>query len=231
VSPDRGSYRMRHRWALNLQGLIEAMRDYYDVLGVAPGAGAEEIKRAYRQLARRYHPDISGDERGSRLPRSVARLRGAAGSRAAPFVRRALVIRHRTTDWLGDESRSTFPSVSERARSHARFLFRGHARALSVGRNRGDPAGSVLGHARAASRAAAPHLSEMRRTWGSLGGMVRDLRRRRRGSNTARHAASCAGRCREGATFRFSVLPRVRRRPLSKSGLQSAEAVRYCRTC
>lgn len=41
------------------------MRDYYDVLGVAADAGADEIKRAYRQLARRYHPDISGDERGS----------------------------------------------------------------------------------------------------------------------------------------------------------------------
>ena len=39
------------------------MRDYYDVLGVTADAGAEEIKRAYRQLARRYHPDISGDDR------------------------------------------------------------------------------------------------------------------------------------------------------------------------
>ena len=39
------------------------MRDYYDVLGVAADAGADEIKRACRQLARRYHPDISG-ERG-----------------------------------------------------------------------------------------------------------------------------------------------------------------------
>lgn len=40
------------------------MRDYYDILGVAPDAGADEIKRAHRQLIRRYHPDISGDDPG-----------------------------------------------------------------------------------------------------------------------------------------------------------------------
>jgi curved DNA-binding protein CbpA len=42
------------------------MRDYYDVLGVGADAGADEIKRAYRQLARRYHPDISGDDRAAK---------------------------------------------------------------------------------------------------------------------------------------------------------------------
>src|SRR6185436_5388885 len=39
-----------------------SMRDYYDVLGVAPDAGADEIKRAHRQLTRRYHPDITGED-------------------------------------------------------------------------------------------------------------------------------------------------------------------------
>jgi hypothetical protein len=58
------------------------MRDYYDILGVSADAGADEIKRAHRQLTRRYHPDISGDE----LSVSVA-------------------------DYLADEVRVDFPSV------------------------------------------------------------------------------------------------------------------------
>lgn len=38
------------------------MKDLYEVLGIAPDASQPEVKRAYRTLARRYHPDSGGEE-------------------------------------------------------------------------------------------------------------------------------------------------------------------------
>jgi curved DNA-binding protein len=49
-----------------------AFRDYYETLGVSRGATSEEIRSAYRKLARRYHPDINKDEDAEQLFKEVA---------------------------------------------------------------------------------------------------------------------------------------------------------------
>ncbi len=93
------------------------MRDYYDVLGVSPDAGADEIKRAYRQLARRYHPDISGDDR------AVAFLEAARAYEilADPRRRRSYDVERSASpggpagrgEWFADEVAIDFPAVSD----------------------------------------------------------------------------------------------------------------------
>lgn len=37
------------------------MQTYYEILGVAPGATPDEIRAAYRALAKQYHPDVNHD--------------------------------------------------------------------------------------------------------------------------------------------------------------------------
>ncbi len=53
---------------------MSTKRDYYEVLGVEKNADEKQIKRAYRKLAKKYHPDMNG---GDASPESEAKFKEA----------------------------------------------------------------------------------------------------------------------------------------------------------
>src|ERR671916_3084736 len=53
-------------------GNARVARDYYGILGVATDAGPDEIKRAYRRLARELHPDVNSEPAAQERFREVS---------------------------------------------------------------------------------------------------------------------------------------------------------------
>ena len=60
-----------------------AKRDYYEVLGVDKSASSEELKKAYRKVAMKYHPDRNpGDEVAEEM---LSRIEGIYDFMMMPF--------------------------------------------------------------------------------------------------------------------------------------------------
>ena len=188
------------------------MRDYYDVLGVSPDAGAEEIRRAYRQLARRYHPDISGDDRATAFLEAsrayeVLRDPGCRSSYDAILRARDGAARSGRAEWFSDEIAIDFPSVSNVLDS-MRHAFFGVVPGASLS------AEIVLSPQEAFWGTTVPLDVPLRRTCPSCGG---------RGETWQEWCDACGGGgevpsthemrlrvpagVREGTRFRFSVMP------------------------
>src|SRR5437764_14817940 len=84
--------------------------DYYQLLGVPPGASAEDIQAAYRRLAKAYHPDLNAGSavaaarmarvnvaKSVLLDRQMRAFYAQAGALRRPYARCRVVPRAATT--------------------------------------------------------------------------------------------------------------------------------------
>ena len=78
-------------------------KDYYEILGVSRTASDEEIKKAFRKLARKYHPDLNpGNARAELAFKAVGRAYEVLGNAVPQGVRtqaRSLNVRRQQVWW------------------------------------------------------------------------------------------------------------------------------------
>jgi DnaJ-class molecular chaperone len=185
---------------------FEGMRDYYDVLGVSPDAGAAEIKRAYRQLARRYHPDISGDDRGSaflEVSRAYEVLRDPDRRRSYD----ARLSARGRSEWLADEVAIDFPSVSNLLDRMRDSFFGGSRESFLSAEIVISPQEAFWGvrvPLEVPLRRTCPRCGGRGEVWGEWCGACRGAGEVR---DTHEVCLRVPAGVREGASFRFSIAP------------------------
>jgi curved DNA-binding protein len=86
-------------------------KDYYAVLGVANSASHDDIKRAYRKLARKYHPDVTKDPQGEARFKDLAEAYEALNDAPKRKAYDAAAARHKN-----GEAFDTFADSGGRSR-------------------------------------------------------------------------------------------------------------------
>jgi curved DNA-binding protein len=116
----------------------EPVIDHWEVLGLEPGADADALKRAFRQQARRWHPDLNGnnpvaEERFKQVNEAYAVLSDARRRRAweRGDAEPGMVGQAASQDPFA----SGFPSFE----AYLELLFGGRRREREAGRHDGDP--------------------------------------------------------------------------------------------
>ncbi|XP_030525691.2 uncharacterized protein LOC115737626 isoform X2 [Rhodamnia argentea] len=82
------THRYRHRWrpissSWSSWTAIDGEQNHYDVLGLTRNATTGDIKRAYRLLARKYHPDVSKDLQAGEVFKTIRRAYEVLSNEAA----------------------------------------------------------------------------------------------------------------------------------------------------
>jgi curved DNA-binding protein len=108
---------------------MAADRDFYQVLGVPRDAKQDEIQRAYRKLARTYHPDVNSDPGAEERFKEISEAYDVLSD---PETRRRY-------DAFGPDFRQVPPDVDPETWAQARAGMGSGAR----GRRRGQPGGGV----------------------------------------------------------------------------------------
>ena len=98
-----------------MEGPVRDFKDYYQIMGLARDATQDDIRRAYRQLARKNHPDVSkspdAEKRFKEIGEAYAVLKDPEKLAAYDALPPAAGLEHP-------------PPASARRRRHGRFLRR-----------------------------------------------------------------------------------------------------------
>jgi molecular chaperone DnaJ len=181
-------------------------KDYYKTLGVTKGASADEIKKSYRKLARKYHPDANkGDSKSEERFKEISEAYNV----------------------LSDDKR-------RKEYDEARSLFGGGARMPGSGgpAGAGGGYGFDLGDLFGQNSGSGGRLGDLLGgVFGSGGGRTTQQTRPRRGADIETEASLSFGDAIEGATVSLRLAGEGPCKECAGTGAKAGTVPRVCPTC